>query len=447
MGLRMSDDLDIRSGGAIAVDTATLRAVSASFTVLARRLDGIHADLVTERARLAGIDPAGAGTRLYDVVRRAEAMTDAAADLAADLLHAAAVYEIVEVQAELEAARASGDPAAIAAAEARLATARVADPLLYLQTQLVVAGWWLSGPIEMARQAWLSPLGMVGAGGVGATALAVALAGRGRVARNAVLSGSAGPVDVRLVGGASTTGSAPSSLAAVVDRMPRGPAQVRVERYRMPDGSARFAVYVAGTQAPFDPREPWNGNANLELYRGERSASYDAALRALEDAGAQPGDAIYQFGHSQGAMITSHLALESEYNTQAIVTFGSPVSADVGPDTLSVQVRHNDDPVVGFADGGSPASVGADGSFIVDRTADPMAGVQDIGLKAHGLDEYGHTAALIDDSSDPRVVVLDAMFAELGSAASVEVFEYAATSPAPQLINGPGYDPTRRIDP
>lgn len=427
----MSDDLDIRSGGAIAVDTTTLRAVSASFAAFARKLDAILADLMAERARLVGIDPAGAGTRLYAVVRRAEAMTDAAADLADNLVHAAAVYEIVELRAELEAARVIGDPAGIAAAKARLAAARDADLQLNLQAELVMAGWWLSGPFEMARQAGLSPLGVFGASGVGATAVAIGIAGRGRVARNAVLTGSGGPVDVRLVGGSSTTGSAPASLAAVVDRMPRGPAQVRVERYSMHDGSARFAVYVAGTQSPFDPREPWNGKANLKLYGGERSASYEAVLQALEDAGAQPGDAIYQFGHSQGAMITSHLALESGYDTQAIVTFGSPVSADVASDILSVQVRHDDDPVVGFADGGNSARVGADDSIIVERTADPVAGPQDIGLKAHGLDEYRHTAALIDDSSDPRVAVLDDLFDELGSAASVEVFEYAATSPDP----------------
>lgn len=423
----MSDGLDIRSGGAIAVDTATLRAVAAGFATIAGKLDEVQADLMDQRARLVGIDPAGTAGRFETVVRCAQWATDAATGLSDRVAHAATVYEFVELRAEREAARTVGDDAAVAAADARLEAIRREHPLVIVEAAAVLTAWWMAGPHEISRQAGLSPFGALGASGVGAIALAVGMAGRGRLARDAVLTGSAGPVAVSSVGGASTSGTAPTSLASVVDRMPRDQARVRVERYAMPNGSNRFAVYVAGTRSPIDIREPWNLEASVKLYQGERTASYDATVKALEYAGAKPGDAIYQFGHSQGGMITSHIALESAYDTKAVVTFGSPVSADVGPDTLSVQLRHTDDPVIALADGGHPAGVGADGSIIAERVADPTAGVQDIGLKAHGLAEYRETAAVLDASSDPRANVLDDMFDELGTAQSVEVFEYASS--------------------
>ena len=170
-------------------------------------------------------------------------------------------------------------------------------------------------------------------------------------------------------------------------------------------------------------------DSNLKLYDGERSASYEATVQALRDAGAQPGDAVYEFGHSQGGMIASRLALQEGYDVKALVTFGSPISADVGPDTLSVQLRHTDDPVVALADGGNPARVGSAESFIAERVADPAPGIQDAKLAAHQLDEYRETAAMVDASSDLRVNALDGMFGELADAESVEVLEYSATTP------------------
>ncbi len=169
----------------------------------------------------------------------------------------------------------------------------------------------------------------------------------------------------------------------------------------MPDGSRQFAVYVAGTQtAAPHTEEPFDMGSNLELYAGERSASYDAALAALRDAGAGSGDVVHAFGHSQGAMVAAHVALEGGFDTRTLVSFGSPIEADVGDRTLSISLRHSDDPVAALAGGGSAGAVGAPGSFIVSRTADPASGLHDFQLPAHGIDEYARTAMLLDDSGD-----------------------------------------------
>ncbi len=268
----------------------------------------------------------------------------------------------------------------------------------------------------------------VGLGGLvlwGATAAAVG--GQGRLARDARLTATAQAVAIERV--SSGAASAPTTLADAAERVPTGAARVRVETYSMPDGSKQYAVYVAGMKdgAVSGGRDPWDNESNVQLWGGETSASYAATLDALDAAGAGPGDVVHAFGHSQGAMITSHLALEGGYDTRTLVSFGSPVEADVGPGTLSVGIRHTDDLVGALAGGGHAAPVGAAGSFIVERVA---GGASEGILPAHGMASYAQTAALVDASSDPRVDAVRGTLAELGTAVSVEAVEYSAVRTA-----------------
>jgi pimeloyl-ACP methyl ester carboxylesterase len=207
-----------------------------------------------------------------------------------------------------------------------------------------------------------------------------------------------------------------------------GDSRVRVERYTMPDGSRQFAVYVAGTQSlALGGDDPWDNASNAELYAGRMSDSYAATEAALQAAGAREGDVVHAFGHSQGAMIAGRLALEGDYDVRTLVSLGSPVEADVGGQTLSVALRHTDDPVAGLAGGGHGEAVGAPGSFVAERVADPDASPDDARVPAHRLSAYAETAALVDASSDPRVGALRDVFAELGRADAVTVTEYAAS--------------------
>jgi hypothetical protein len=443
----VSDDLDIRGGGAVAVDTVTLRAAAGGFRGLASELDEIAHVVGSAAHRLAAIrDSAFTAAYAIEVARRriVSAM-EAAIEIAESLLGAAAVYEIVELRAERAAAEAAGDAAAVARIDARLGVLASEHPGAADRATLGVLGHWLSWPGERALQApgvlwWLAP---------GLHSLAIPLAwsaqraigamDAGRVPATARLNGPPRAVVVSPVAPRGPAGG-PASLADAAARIPGGgDARIRVERYTMTDGSCQFAVYVAGTQtASSHTREPFDMRSNVELYTGDRSASYDATLAALAQAGAEPGDVVHAFGHSQGAMVATHVAMEGGFDAQTLVTFGSPVEGEVGRDTLSVTLRHADDPVTALSAGGHPGSVGAPGSFVAERTADPLPGLHDVGIPAHHIESYTHTARLLDDSDDPRMTAVRQTFDELGAAASVEVTEYSAERAVSPSSSGAG---------
>lgn len=449
----MSGELQIRSGGAVAVDTATLRAAADGFAGVAAEFSRV-ADLV-----------GSAGTRLFalgataweasgttEVARqRMLAVIDQAGLIVDALRFAADVYEIVELRSERAAAHAVGDAAAVARLEGRLARLIRDNPEAGHEASRAAFAHWSTWPAALALQApgmlgWIFPaLPLLSIPLAWSVQRAVGRHGGGTVPATSRLSGGNRPVTVAPL---DTTGAAgaPRSLADTAARIPQGAARVRVERYTMADGSRQFAVYVAGTQtvAP-RTREPFDMESNIELYSGQRSASYDAALAALAASGAESGDVVHAFGHSQGAMVTAHLALEGGFDTRTLVSFGSPVEADPGEGTLSIGVRHRDDPVAALQGGGHPAGVGAPGSFVAERTVDPQPGLHDYALAAHGIDGYMRTAELLDVSTDARMARVRDLFDELGGAASIEVTEYSAERVAERPPGGAALSPASSV--
>jgi pimeloyl-ACP methyl ester carboxylesterase len=441
---RVDSGLEIRGGGAVAVDTGTLRHTASLFVAAAAELEEVGACLGRPQGILLGLrdhawDAVSSTTVLF--TRLVEARFEAER-IAAALREAAIAYELVELNAEHHAAMLAGDSARAASLDARVTRLSREQPdawSLALQSEFDRSVMW---PSELVRQAtetgvvvggeFGDPGGVIGGAGLGLGTLALAgalgVTGPGRLSRDARLSGSAGPISLTPVIPAQAPG-APQSLAAVTQRMPgAGDSRVRVERYTMPDGSRQFAVYIAGMQSfAYGGDDPWDNRSNHELYTGRQSDSFAATKEALVAAGAEPGDIVHAFGHSQGAMIGSHLALEGEYDTRTLVSFGSPVAADVGTGTLSVTVRHTDDPVAALAGGGHNAAVGAPGSFVAERVAHTEVGVADAAVPGHRMTAYAETAALVDASSDPRVGELRAVLGSLSSAESMEVTEYAAT--------------------
>lgn len=470
---RVDDGLQIRAGGAVAVDTATLSATALRFDAvrdeladIAERLRGLHAALggLTACGGDAQVSASVLGNRIDDVQAEADGIAQA-------LREAAYAYEMVEIQAEHRAAVLAGDSERAARLDARLTALVDQHPGAWRTALGAEFGHAVMWPSELVRQAtqWGTIVGdtfgdpgaIVAGAGAGLLTLGGAtvfgLAGTGRLSRDARLTGTAGPVTVTPVTptapstapptfapGAAPGGSAgaallppptppaavaPRSLSAVTERMPgAGDSRVRVERYTMADGSRQYAVYIAGMQSyALGGADPWDNRSNVQLYAGEMADSYAATEAALAASGVQPGDAVHVFGFSQGAMIGAHLALEGDYDTQTLVSIGSPVDADVGSGTLSVTLRHTDDPVAGLAGGGHGEAVGAAGSFVAERVADPGSALEDARLPAHRLTAYAETAALVDASSDPRVDRLREVFDSLGRAESVEVAEYAAT--------------------
>lgn len=440
----MSGELEIRGGGAVAVDTATLREAAARFVRARSELDEITLRASTLMMRLFDerAHAQGAYSACSVLVQTALYVGVDAERISDELQAAAAVYEMVELDAQRQAAQAAGDEAAVRRIEAMRTALQKEHPDAVGAAQLLEFQRTVMWPSELAKQsAWLgidagSRFGLPGAviGGTvlgGLTiggAILVGGAGWGRLSRDARLKG--GPAAVRLVpvGVAGRSAAAPSSLADAASRIPSGTAaRVRVERYTMPDGSKEFEVYVGGT-ANWTPGtdEAWDITSNGELGLGKVSASFTATTMALEAAGAAPGDTVHAFGFSQGATIAAHLALEGDYDVQTLVSLGSPVAADVDSGTLNVSLRHTDDPVTALAGGGFGNAVGAPGSFVAETVADQDGVWTDAGRAPHSLDSYVRTASLVDESGDPRVTRVGAVFDRLGGAVAVEVFEYGA---------------------
>lgn len=437
-GVAPVSDLEIRSGGVIAVDTEELR-------VVAQRLRIVAAE-VSELGTLAWSAAASASAHPSQIsqlearwlAERLTALSIVPTTLASDLEWLAAIYELIELRAELAAAEASGDHARASVLSAQVAVLLVAHPGVDAEAdQLVTAGQWRM-PGETAAQfglLWLVPgIGFAAASTSTFLSWAVGRAGSGTVA--------AGGFSPPPLSGASLTGPRapllatpappPSPVASLADAAARipggGDSRVRVETYRMPGGSAQYAVYIAGTQTFLGGQgDPFDMTSNVQLYRGERSASLAVVEDALAQAGAQPGDVVHAFGHSQGGMLANALALDGAYDTRTLVTFGSPVEAEVSSEVLSIGIRHLDDPVAALAGGGHPTSVGAPGSFIAERVGDPGGGPQDLALAAHGIDRYTQTAAMVDASADPRARALSQFWLSLSQAELVQVQEFGGS--------------------
>ncbi|WP_309104021.1 hypothetical protein [Microbacterium sp.] len=422
----MSDDLDIRYGGAIAVDTEVLRAVATRIAGVGSHLD--RAEAAIRRAHeitvgapgfSAHVDTAAlwaSGVHARDMrVRCDEASTGT--------LLMADAYELVELRAQA-AAVALSDAAAAEALQLRIERLEASDERLAPMADMLVAGWENGRFDGLDRQfdlgGALSPLFLGGA-------LVGARLGVGTVLPGMTLRGTADPVTVRPVATSRPVGP-PTNLAEAFRRFPAAPdAQLKVERYTMPDGTSRYAAYIKGTQSfGYGGGDPWDMKSNKELYIGETSASYQATLDALAAAGAEPGDRVDVYAHSQAGMVAAHLAMGSEFDVQVQVTAGSPVEPTLRDDQLLIQLRHTDDVVSSLAGGGSPGGTGSPDSFIAERVGDSRSGVQDVWLATHWLDPYIETAEMVDSSGDVRLEGIRDSWRELGKAEAIEATEYRA---------------------
>lgn len=405
----MSDAVDIRSGGAVAVDTASLRhaaGVCVQFAAECAIADG-WLRAAQDAARDAGLPLPFPIVPLGDIEAHAE-------HLASALRERAMLYEAVE--------RAAADGfRSLGASDRRTPIDAEAEAALDV---------WRAGihrEVERQLAGAVAPLGtmvaLLGPALVGIVLVPSTLTwlvremALGLVPRDAPpLRRRAHAVTVTVLSRAAA--EAPTSLAELAERMPgAGDTRVRVEEYRTRSGGREFVVYIAGTQswAPGGP-DPWDMTSNLELYLRENSASYAAVEKALAHAGAVPGDAVNIAGHSQGGMLGSHLARQGGFEVGWVVTFGSPVQAVLPDDVRQVTIRHTDDPVAALAGGGAPIVAGSADSFVVERLADPRPRIGDLEMSVHQMDEYRTTAAIADDSGDPRVRDFHTALLSLGGA-------------------------------
>ncbi|MFT4211904.1 MAG: hypothetical protein QM626_08525 [Microbacterium sp.] len=449
----MSDGFTISSGGAIAVDADALREVATALDRVSHRFVQAGSDLDRVRAGLACLAAVGLGTgvRAARLSADVEALAVDAQAMAQRLRTAAAAYDLVELLVARDAAIAGGVDAA--AIDAQIARLRQRHPEASGPAATALAGRDRRDELVPARLfalATVSPLLLVPfaiAAGGGLAQLAGSGLGRGW-ASAATAATTSTAVRVRQVA-PTAAATAPSTLVDALGRIPsEGSSRVRVERYDLPGGGRAFAVYVTGTKSLTDPAEAWNMTSNAHLFTGEDAASLDAVRAALAAAGAEPGDDLYAFGYSQGGMIVDALAADGTYDTQVLVTAGSPTSFDPGEGTFVVELRHRDDPVASLAGGGFAQPIGAEGGFVAERTVSTLPGLGDLTLEAHHAEAYLATASLVDGSGDPRAAALVARLAALQAAGAATVYQFAPdpvptpspspqASPVPELLSVP----------
>ncbi|MBG6238593.1 hypothetical protein IWX78_001565 [Mycetocola sp. CAN_C7] len=453
-----ADTLDVSGGASTSVETDELFLVAATLTTLAADArDWAHRAAMTRCITEWSADAAPFGFAEPDLTRSAAMLQDAAAlaeSLSSRVETAATAYAAVEQKgadvsglvAALGGFLTGGlirnifigalpllPSAAVAALvaqhpEVRRLAAVAGQPLLSALTGNAAL---LESPafVSLVRAlvssaddialgvAGIDPpvarlLGDDGAGIVGLSSMAGALlllAGRNAYTATPITLSTA----------ESTPVTAPRSLADAASRIPEsgpGRPQIRVERF---EGGARpsYAVYLAGTsEFSTDGAEPFDMGSNLAGIAGDDAAAYRATLDAMDEAGIRPGDSVTLVGHSQGGLVAARVAASGAYDTDALITFGSPTGQIPIPDSVAhLAVEHAEDLTPAL--GGAPIE-GDDGRdrVVVTRSIhDPAVPERPFG-SAHFMAGYADTAALIDGSDDPRLDRVKAALDTLGEA-------------------------------
>lgn len=445
----MADDLVIRSSGAAAIDTASLRSAADAGRAVAARLRCADATLGAARGFIASIPGLRAARDVqHDIAREArriEWLTEECEALCTALDQSADLYELVEVHAAWRLAQPdAAERAALEARASQLGTRLwgVTGPDAAF-SRLVLSGELSQGDDGAAWRAqaalgallvggaWAAPFGFALAAGVqlGAERASDARARSApRSPASPAVKASRTREQVAVTPLRRTTAAPVSGFADAAERISGADAsRIRVERYVMPSGRREWVVYVTGTQsAGRGGSEPFDMGSNLALYAGRDAASSATVRAALADAGVAPGEPVHAVAHSQGAMVAEALAREGEYAIETLVTFGTPTTGSLPADVTAVTIRHTDDPVAALAGRLPTAGRGAPDGFVVERLADPLPGLHDITLPAHALTSYVETGALLDSSADPRVRGIDPLWERLADARSVQATEYAA---------------------
>lgn len=150
---------------------------------------------------------------------------------------------------------------------------------------------------------------------------------------------------------------------------------VRVDTIVGADGVTRYIVSVPGTEADIGSLSGWADNSNARnwssnlwaIAQGADSTNAQAVQAAIENAGVPDGASIMLAGHSQGGIIATNLAADSNfaarYQVDGVVTYGSPVeTADLTADSA---------PVLAFGHGNTIGQ-GPFGLPTIEQIGDPV---------------------------------------------------------------------------
>ena len=165
----MSDDLDISAGGAVAVDTDTLRHAARGFDVLRADLDDVdrYLMLAADDLMLGPATSQRLGAEIEALRMRTTERRETAAEVARALRDAAAVYETVELWAERRAAELAGDDLRAGLIQRRLTALHGDHPDAGIGAAMLLMRHTLTWPSDLVAQAQttgalLSPFGAAG---------------------------------------------------------------------------------------------------------------------------------------------------------------------------------------------------------------------------------------------------------------------------------------------
>ncbi|WP_028474728.1 hypothetical protein [Nocardioides alkalitolerans] len=141
--------------------------------------------------------------------------------------------------------------------------------------------------------------------------------------------------------------------------------EVRITRVDNGSGTPAYIVAVPGTEtwSPAAGAWPRDLTANVQLMAGQPTAAAESVRLAMENAGIPPGAPVLMVGHSQGGMITGHLATDAafreRFNVTNMVTYGAPVDHLRVEGVNVLQMGHTNDLVPrtdleGWRPGGLP---------------------------------------------------------------------------------------------
>ena len=125
----------------------------------------------------------------------------------------------------------------------------------------------------------------------------------------------------------------PTSLTARAESFPLPDSdpngeQIRIDRYVEAGKPDWFDVYIAGTVTfnPVTAKQPFDLASDLSGVGQQSTASYEAVVRAMNQAGITAHSPVVVNGYSQGGLLASMVAASGHYNVRGVVTFGAPSS-------------------------------------------------------------------------------------------------------------------------
>lgn len=258
----------------------------------------------------------------------------------------------------------------------------VLNPILY--AQLLAAGFATGAtPAGVSIIGWLVPRG----------AVLESIENLGKA------TGALQPGPVSVVAGEQVACLPPKGFAGLLERIPTGVEQVRIEQVTE-EGGMRVIVYIGGTR-DFEAgasTEPWDMTSNLQALNGDEMADSERAVReALAQAAVDAQTPVTLVGHSQGGLIASRIAASGDFDVTDLVVAGSPSHGVRVPERVRVTAfEHIDDAIPALSAGVS--AVSATTLFI--RQSAPAV-THPGAIPAHELEAYVTTARAADRTSDP----------------------------------------------